>query len=108
DVRRCYPVAQILTLFPALVSLTAFIGYVYGVGSLYQGGSSTAMALHSSLCFLLLSSGILLTRQDHGLFALVTSDAAGGVMARRLLPAAILIPLPLRWVTVPDGDAGLP
>src|SRR5438105_346519 len=107
DVRRCYPVAQILTLFAALVSLTAFIGYVYGVGSLYQGGSSTAMALHSSLCFLLLSSGILLTRQDHGLFAIVTSDAAGGVMARRLLPAAILIPLLLGWVTVLDEEAGL-
>ena len=107
EVRRCYPVAQVLTLLAALVSLTAFIGYVYGVGSLYEGGSSTAMALHSSLCFLLLSSGILLTRQDHGLLAIVTSDAAGGVMARRLLPAAILIPLLLGWVTVLDEEAGL-
>jgi PAS domain S-box-containing protein len=107
DVRRCYPLAQLLTLVAALVSLTAFIGYVYGVGSLYGGGSSTAMALHSSLCFLLLSSGILLTRQDHGLLAIVTSDAAGGVMARRLLPAAILIPLLLGWVTVLDEEAGL-
>ena len=107
DVRRCYPVAQLLTIVAALVSLTAFIGYVYGVGSLYAGGSSTAMALHSTLCFLLLSSGILLTRQDHGLLAIVTSDAAGGVMARRLLPAAILIPLLLGWVTVLDEEAGL-
>ena len=107
DVRRCYPVAQLLTILAALVSLTAFIGYVYGVGSLYAGGSSTAMALHSTLCFLLLSSGILLTRQDHGLLAIVTSDAAGGVMARRLLPAAILIPLLLGWVTVLDEEAGL-
>src|SRR5437667_139204 len=65
------------------------------------------MALHSTLCFLLLSSGILLTRQDHGLLAIVTSDAAGGVMARRLLPAAILIPLLLGWVTVLDEEAGL-
>jgi len=107
DVRRCYPVAQLLTILAALVSLTAFIGYVYGVGSLYASGSSTAMALHSTLCLLLLSSGILLTRQDHGLLAIVTSDAAGGVMARRLLPAAILIPLLLGWVTVLDEEAGL-
>jgi PAS domain S-box-containing protein len=106
DVRRCYPVAQLLTLLAALVSLTALIGYVYGVGSLYMGGSSTAMALHSSLCFLLLSSGILLTRQDHGLLAIVTSDAPGGMMARRLLPAAILIPLLLGWLTVLGEEAG--
>jgi PAS domain S-box-containing protein len=106
DIRRCYPVAQLLTLFAALVALTALIGYVYGVESLYGVGSTTQMALHSSLGFLLLSSGILLTRQDHGLFVIVTSDAAGGVMARRLLPAAIVIPLAVGWLAVLGQHAG--
>ena len=100
DSRRCYPVAQILTLVAALISLTALIGYAYGVESLYGMGSTTEMAIHSSLCFLALSAGVLLTRQEHGLLVVVTSDAAGGVMARRLLPAAIIIPLALGWLTV--------
>jgi PAS domain S-box-containing protein len=106
DVRRCYPIAQLLTLLAALVALTALIGYIYGVESLYGVGSMTRMALHSSLGFLLLSSAILLTRQDHGLLVIVTSDAAGGVMARRLLPAAIVIPLALGWLTVLGQRAG--
>ena len=106
DIRRCYPIAQLLTLLAALVALTAVIGYVYGVESLYGVGSSTRMALHSSLGFLLLSSAILLTRQDHGLLVIVTSDAAGGVMARRLLPAAIVLPLVLGWLAVLGQHAG--
>jgi PAS domain S-box-containing protein len=106
DIRRCYPVAQVLTLVSALVSLTAFIGYVYGVESLYGPGSTNGMALHAAVCFLLLSAGVLLTRQDHGLLVIVTSDAAGGVMARRLLPAAIVIPFALGWLTVLGRRAG--
>jgi PAS domain S-box-containing protein len=106
DIRRCYPVAQLLTLVAALVALTAIIGYLYGVESLYGVGSTTGMALHSALGFLLLSAGILLTRQDHGLLMIVTSDAAGGVMARRLLPAAIVLPLTLGWLTVLGQRAG--
>jgi len=107
DVRRCYPVAQVLTLVAALIALTALIGYVYEVESLYGAGPATGMALHTSLSFLLLSAGILLTRQDQGLFVIVTSDAAGGMMARRLLPAAIITPLVLGWLTVLGQQAGL-
>jgi PAS domain S-box-containing protein len=107
DSRRCYPVAQLLTLVAALISLTALIGYAYGVESLYGMGSTTRMAIHSSLCFLTLSAGILLTRQEHGLLVVVTSDAAGGVMARRLLPAAIIIPLALGWLTVIGQRTGI-
>jgi PAS domain S-box-containing protein len=107
DARRCYPIAQVLTLIVALISLTALIGYVYGVESLYGWGSTTRMALASSVSFLLLSTGILLTRQEHGLFVIITSDAPGGVMARRLLPAALIIPLSLGWLTVLGQRAGL-
>jgi PAS domain S-box-containing protein len=107
DARRCYPVAQLLTLVAALIALTALIGYVYGVESLYGWGSTTGMAIHSSVCFLLLSVGVLLSRQEHGLLVIITSNAAGGVMARRLLPAAIVIPLALGWLTVWGQRAGL-
>ncbi len=106
DVRRCYPIAQILSLASALLSLMVVIGYAYGVHSLYGVGSSTGMALHSALSFLGLSLAIVLTRQHHGLLVIVTSDADGGVMARRLLPAAIAIPFALGWLTVIGEGAG--
>ena len=50
------------------------------------------MALNTAIAFAILSVGILCARPDRGLMAVVSSTGAGGVMARRLLPAAILIP----------------
>lgn len=106
DVRRGYPIAQILCLVSALLSLVAAIGYAYGVQSLYGVGSNTGMSLHAALSFLGLSLGVVLTRQQHGLLVILTGDAHGGVMARRLLPAAIAIPFALGWLTVIGEGAG--
>ena len=45
-----------------------------------------------------MSGGILCARPDRGVMAVVTSGDAGGVMARRLLPAVILIPALVGWL----------
>ena len=55
---------------------------------------------------LLLSIGILCARPDRGLTAVVMSDDAGGVLARRLLPAAVLIPPVLGWLRLGGEKAG--
>jgi signal transduction histidine kinase/DNA-binding response OmpR family regulator len=54
--------------------------------------------LPTALGFLTLSVGTLCARPDQGLMLVVTSDEAGGVLARRLLPAAIFIPTGLGWL----------
>ena len=51
------------------------------------------MALNSAICFELFSLAALAVRPGRGLMVVLTSDTTGGAMARRLLPAAILIPL---------------
>jgi hypothetical protein len=50
------------------------------------------MALHTAAAFLLLSVGLLAARPDKGVMALLTAEGHGGAVARRLLPAAILVP----------------
>ena len=57
------------------------------------------MALNTAIAFAILSVGILCARPDRGMMAVVSSTGAGGVMARRLLPAAILIPAVVGWVS---------
>jgi two-component system, sensor histidine kinase and response regulator len=90
--RRRYRPAQVLALATAALALTSVLGYVYGVGELYGVARHIPMALPTALGFLVLSVGTLCARPDQGLMRVVTSDEAGGVLARRLLPAAILIP----------------
>ncbi|MEG5160413.1 PAS domain S-box protein [Microcoleus sp. AT3-A2] len=83
---------QILSCSAFLIAFTGLIGYFYDKALFYRIGDNTGMALHTSAGFMLLSFGILFASPERGLIAVMTSDRAGGIMARRLLPRAIIIP----------------
>jgi PAS domain S-box-containing protein len=99
--------AQYLILATTVLSFLAIIGYAYGAKSFYGVASFIPMALHTALTFLVLSVGILCARVDRGLMALITSDSVGGVTARRLLPAAIFVPVVLGWLRLEGERAWL-
>src|SRR5256885_14046598 len=91
----------------ALVSLTALVGYVYGVRALYAVAPCSAVASHPGLAPLALGLGILGARPDRGMVAVVIGDTAGGALARRLLPVALGLPLALGWLRLEGERAGL-
>src|SRR6266498_1551732 len=64
-----------------------------GLTGIYKG-----MAIHTALAFLVLSIGALLARGDGGFSRLILSDTAGGAIARRIVPAALAVPLLLGWL----------
>lgn len=85
--------AQLLSLLDGLVSLLALVGHAYGLERFSTGDQFyTKMGLPTAGMFLVLCTGLLLARADQGLMATITSQSTGGVMARRLLPAALVIP----------------
>jgi PAS domain S-box-containing protein len=90
--RRDFRPAQLLALAAGQIALLALIGYAYSAASLIGVNEFIPMALNTAIAFAILSVGILCARPDRGMMAVVSSTGAGGVMARRLLPAAILIP----------------
>jgi len=94
--RRVHP-AQWLALGAATASSLAILGYAYGTRSFYGVGSYIPMALHTALTFVALASGVLAARPRRGVMKLLASRDMGGAMARRLLPAALLIPPLLGW-----------
>jgi signal transduction histidine kinase len=85
--------AQAFIVIAGLMALLALIGYGYRVLPLYSFGSRLPMALNSAICFELFAIAALAVRPSRGLMMVITSDTTGGAMARRLLPAAIFIPL---------------
>jgi PAS domain S-box-containing protein len=107
ETRRHHRPTQALSLVVALVSLSALCGYVYGVSAFYGFASYTQMALHTAVSFGLLSLGILCARPHRGWVVLVAQDGLGGMVARRLLPAAVGVPLLLGWVRWEGERAGL-
>jgi signal transduction histidine kinase len=82
--------AQCLALAALLVPLTVLLGYAFAEQRIYRFGGPIGSAPHTALCLLLLSLGALFLRPDRGPVRAVTSEAAGGVMARRLLFAGLL------------------
>ncbi len=104
---RSYWLAQLLIVVSLAASVLAIVGYAYGVTSFYGVASFIPMALHTALTFVVLSVGLLCVRPDHGLMAIVTSDSMGGVVVRRLLPAAILVQIALGWLRLVGQQAGL-
>ncbi|WP_050779063.1 PAS domain S-box protein [Lyngbya sp. PCC 8106] len=90
--RRWYP-AQLLSLFMFLIALLGFTGHLYAINPFYSVGSLTGMAIHTAICFMLISLGILFACADQAWMQEVTSSDAGGIMARRLIPLLAILPL---------------
>lgn len=97
--------AQFLALSTAAVSLLVLTGYAYGAHTLYGVASYIPMALNTALAFALLSAGILAARLDRGITAVIVGDNVGSAVARRLLPAVVVVPFLLGMATV-AGQGG--
>ena len=95
ETKRGFRPAQAFIIIVGIIGLLALIGYAYRVLPLYSIGSRIPMALNSAVAFELFSLAALSVRPGDGIMKPITSDTTGGAMARRLLPAAVLIPLVL-------------
>jgi len=104
--RRTACAGQVLALAVASFAFLALIGYAYQAASLYEVGTYIPMALHTAAVFLLLAMGLLSSRPDRGVMAVITADSPSGALARRLLPAALLLPATLGWLRLHGARTG--
>jgi PAS domain S-box-containing protein len=98
---------QSLALVIIVMNMVAFFGYIYSPQALYQFYAYTTMALHTALLFIALGFGVLFARSDQGLMATITNPHSGGMMARRILPVAIIVPFVIGWLQLTGEHAGL-
>jgi signal transduction histidine kinase/CheY-like chemotaxis protein len=98
--------AQWLALVVISISFVVILGYAYDVSSLYRARSSAPIALHGVILFALLSFGALASRANEGFMARAIASGSGGLLIRRLLPAAILITPLLGWIRLQGEQAG--
>lgn len=83
------------------VSAIALVGYAFGVRALYSFDQYAAMAVSTAICLLAIGIGVIASRPQTGLAALLIADDAGGVFTRKMLPIALTVPflLGLAWLT---------
>ena len=95
---RDYRPSQILAIIGGLISLLALMGYSYGASELYHISQYTAISLYAALTLALLFFGIIFARPDTGIMTIMTSKSIAGTLARRFLPAVIILPFILGLV----------
>src|SRR5262249_57596089 len=93
--------------FPVGVGLLSLLGYACSAEEMYGLGELQRMALPTAASLLVMGIGILCARPDGGFVSVIVSDHAGGVLARRMLPVAILVPAVLGWLTLSGHRAAL-
>ncbi len=65
--------AEFLALTTAAISVFSFTGYLFGVDFFYGVAPYTALAIHTSVTFIVLSVGVLSARPDRGWMAMITT-----------------------------------
>ena len=84
--------AQAILLAAVVIPITSIGGYLYQAPDLLPFFRTSVVSLHSAICTLFLCAGGLFLQPAAGLTRLLLSDSIAGNVARRLLPAAILLP----------------
>jgi signal transduction histidine kinase len=104
--RRGRRPAEVLSTIGAVVAFTGIVGYIYEARSRYSFGPTTAMALVTAVTFFALSVGILFARSEQGAMLLITGADPSGAMARRMIPAALIVPIGLGalWLLARDAN----
>jgi diguanylate cyclase (GGDEF)-like protein len=99
--------AQELSLWGALVAIMSLSGYIYKAESLYKFFSYSETAVNTAIILFLMSAAIFFARPRAGIAGDLTGRFMGSEMARRILPAVLVLPILLGWFRVLGQRAGL-
>jgi diguanylate cyclase (GGDEF)-like protein len=90
--RRAQRFGQALALATSLFAGFALVGHAFRVAALYAMPQFFPMAAHTAICFIALSTYVLMTTAETGFAGMIADRGPAGGLMRRLLPAAILLP----------------
>lgn len=98
--------SHVCVMNAGIIALLSLAGAIYSTLVLYRVSGVIPITLNTALGFGVLCVGIFCARPRREPAATLASATAGGLMARRLLPAAFLIPIVLGWVQFQGERAG--
>jgi signal transduction histidine kinase len=112
--RRLWLALELIVLLVMVSSFIMVLGYGYQAASLYSLPGFSVVALHTAIGLLLLTLALLSVHPRFVVAGQVVATDRAGAELRRLLPAAILLPVIVGWLLlqgqqggVYDGEMGL-
>lgn len=99
--------AQIFACLTWGVAFTSFAGYIYRAEYLFGAENYLQIAIHTTMGFLALATGLLLSRPESNIMSVTISESAAGRLFRRMAPAVFLVPLALGWLRMEGQGRGM-
>ncbi len=84
---------QILSAISGFVGYFAFTGYLFGISRVFRIEAVTAMSAHAAVGLLLVAPAHWFARPEYGFARSFIQGVASGRIIRRLIPAAVCVPL---------------
>lgn len=103
---RTNNLAHILIIPVALISYFVPVSYLLGVYSVTDI-MNMPVALNTGIGFCMICGMVLLMNTDTWLLKVFTASDMGGIIARKLLPAMMILPVIIAWLRIGGERAGL-
>lgn len=98
---------RVLGSLVVLVSGLSLVGFLYGASELFDVANLTGIATHTAIILNSLGWAVVAMSLDRDPEGVLLASGPGGVLARRLMPMALVIPLLLGFAAVVVQRAGL-
>ena len=98
---------QFLVFLALPLTLLTLVRLLFGVTELHGWGALPPTARAGALTAIGLELAVLASRVEYGVTRIFVASGAGGVTARRLLPAAVILPLAFGYARLLGQRAGL-
>jgi signal transduction histidine kinase/ActR/RegA family two-component response regulator len=103
--RRWFRLSNVSVVMIVAITVLVFLYYFYGIEEFDPIANHFTIALHTVVAFFSLCAAILFARPERGLVALLLGNSPGGVVARRMWPALLIVVL-LGWFRTMGRGAG--
>ena len=98
---------HLFSLIIFFMALLSFVAYFFDSQNFYGIETYKPMTMSASINFMLLSFSVLLVNRQKGFMGEITSEYAGGKIARLFIPLAIAIPVIISFIRVNNNGSGM-
>jgi PAS domain S-box-containing protein len=106
DKKKISGIAQVLILPVFLTGYYTIVSNILGVDTSFKFGDMQ-VALNAGIAFFFICVAVFLTEPDSWLLKVFTSTKIGGLIAKRLIPAVLIIPAVIGWLRIMGEQKGL-
>lgn len=89
------------------IGTLSLVGYGYGAQAMYMIPRLTGISVQTATMLVALAVGLIATYTEHEPMKTLSEDSGIGILARRVMLAAFIVPIGLGWLRIQGFRAGL-